>query len=182
MPTPKRPGVKQTAVKKTAVKKTTAKKSLVKSAGVKKTGVRKTAVRKTAVRKKNDSWSSKDLAIRIARLADERQAERINILDVAAAIQVADYFVICDGTNRRHLGTIAESVAKELKQEGIYRIGGSSMDDENWVLLDFGPVVLHAFSPKARAYYDLENLWGDCTRLRWRRLRAKTAPETGPAE
>ena len=129
-------------------------------------------------KKKNDRWSSKDLAMKIARLADEKQATKIVILDVAQAIQVADYFVICDGQNRRHLGVIASHVAKELKQDGIYRLGGSTLDDESWVLLDFGPVVLHAFSPKARGYYDLENLWGDCKRLRFRRSAAAAKAAT----
>lgn len=128
-----------------------------------------------ARRKKSGLWSSKDLATKVARLADEKQAGRIVILDVAKAIQVADWFVLCDGQNARHLGVIAEHVARELKKEGIFRMGGSPAPDENWVLLDFGPVVLHCFSTKARAYYDLENLWGDCPRLRWRRASPKPA-------
>lgn len=127
-------------------------------------------------RKKSDRWTAKDLAVRIARLADEKQAERIVILDVAQAIQVADYFVLCDGQNRRHLKVIAEHVAKELKKDTFYRMGGSPLADDQWVLLDFGPVVLHAFSPKARGHYDLDNLWGDCKRVTWRRLKRK--PET----
>jgi len=135
-------------------------------------------------RKKTDRWTGKDLAVRIARLADEKQAERIVIMDVAQAIQVSDWFVVCEGQNRRHLKVIAEQVAKELKKDGIFRMGGSSLDDDNWVLLDFGPVVLHAFSPKGRAFYDLENLWGDCKRLKWRRLPKKAgagAPVFAPA-
>lgn len=126
-------------------------------------------------RKKSGRWSSKELAVRVARLADEKQAAKIAVLDVAQAIQVSDYFVLCDGLNKRHLGVIAEHVARELKKEGVYRMGGSPAPDENWVLLDFGPVVLHVFSPKARAYYDLENLWGDCKRVRWNRTTKKKA-------
>jgi ribosome-associated protein len=131
-------------------------------------------------RKKSDRWTSKDLAVRIARLADEKQADRIVILDVGQAIQVADYFVICDGQNRRHLKVIAEHVARELKKEDFYRMGGSPLADDQWVLLDFGPVVLHAFSPRARGHYDLENLWGDCRRVTWRRLKPK-APDAAAA-
>lgn len=122
-------------------------------------------------------WTSRKLATRIARLADEKQAEKVVILDVAQAIQVADYFVICDGQNARHLGVIAEWVARGLKKDGIYRISGTPLEDENWVLVDFGPVVLHVFNPKSRAYYDLENLWGDCPRLKWRRLAKKAAAQ-----
>jgi len=132
-------------------------------------------------KKKTDRWTSRELAVRIARLAEEKQGDRIAVLDVAQAIQVADYFVLCDGQNRRHLHVIAEHVARELKKEGIYRLGGSSMDDEQWVLLDFGPVVLHAFSPKARGYYDLENLWGDCKRIRWKAPKRKAAAAASEA-
>jgi ribosome-associated protein len=112
-------------------------------------------------------WSTLQLAKAIARLADEKLADRIVVLDVGQAIQVADYFVVADGKNSRHINTVAEFVASELKKDGIYRIGGTPMHDETWVLLDFGPVVLHVFSPKSRAFYDLENLWGDCKRIRW---------------
>ncbi len=131
--------------------------------------------------KRSRTWSSLQLAKAIARLADEKLAERIALLDVGQAIQVADYFVIAEGKNGRHINTVAEFVASELKKEGIHRIGGTPMHDENWVLLDFGPVVLHVFSPKSRAFYDLENLWGDCRRIRWqapvRKAKAEAAAE-----
>lgn len=121
-------------------------------------------------------WSTLQLAKRIARLADEKLAERIVLLDVGQAIQVADYFVIAEGRNKRHIGVIAEFVASELKKEGFYRMGGSPLADESWALLDFGPVVLHVFGPKSRSFYDLENLWGDCKRLRWQAPARKPKP------
>ena len=122
-------------------------------------------------------WSTLELAKRIARLADEKMSDRIVVLDVGQAIQVADYFVIANGKTGRHINSVAESIASSLKKEGVYRIGGTPLHDESWVLLDFGPVVLHVFSPKSRAFYDLENLWGDCKRIRWQAPapRAKSA-------
>jgi ribosome-associated protein len=132
--------------------------------------------------KSTKQWSTLQLAKAIARLADEKLAEQILLLDVGQAIQVADYFVIVEGKNKRHLNVIAEFVAAELKKEGIYRIGGSGLVDESWVLLDFGPVVLHVFSPKGRAFYDLENLWGDCKRLRWQAPVRKTKASEAPAD
>src|SRR5438132_12042190 len=94
-------------------------------------------------KKSSKKWSTLQLAKAIARLADEKLAEKIVLLDVGQAIQVVDYFVIAEGKSRRHISSIAESIATDLKKEGIYRIGGTPMVDENWVRLDFGPVVLH---------------------------------------
>lgn len=125
-------------------------------------------------------WSSLQFAKHVARLAEEKLAEKIVLMDVGQAIQIADYFIIAEGKNKRHLTTIAESIASDLKKDGIHRIAGTPMTDENWVLLDFGPVVLHVFSAKGRAFYDLENLWGDCKRLRWQApvRKAKAAADS----
>ena len=131
--------------------------------------------------KRSKKWSTLQLAKEIARLADEKLAENIVVLDVGQAIQVADYFVVADGKNGRHINSVVESVASSLKKEGIYRIGGSPLHDENWVLLDFGPVVLHVFNPKSRAFYDLENLWGDCKRIRWQAPVRKAKAAVGDA-
>lgn len=131
------------------------------------------------------TWTALDLAKRIAELADEKQARKIRILRVTDALQVTDYFVICEGKNRRHLKVVGEDVAKHLKQDGLYRIGGSRLDDGMWVLLDFGPVVLHVMSEEGRAYYDLDNLWGDCEAVEWRspeRIAQDEAEEAAAAE
>jgi len=112
----------------------------------------------------DERWDSHELARRIAAYADDKKARDILLLNVREALQVTDWFVIASGRNRRHLNVIAETVAKELKQHGVYRLAGTPMNDDNWVVLDYGSVVLHVFSPQAREYYDLENLWGDCER------------------
>lgn len=129
--------------------------------------------------KRTKKWSSLELAKTIARLADEKLAEKIVLIDVGQAIQIADYFVVAEGKSKRHTTSVAESIASDLKKEGIYRLAGTPMTDENWVLLDFGPVVLHLFSAKGRAFYDLENLWGDCRRIRWQKAVRKAKAEAG---
>jgi ribosome-associated protein len=113
------------------------------------------------------TWTALDLAQHVAQLAYDMQAEEALILHVSDALQVTDYFVICEGRNKRHVNAVAQHVAAELKKTGLHRIGGSDLHDERWVLLDFGPVVLHVFAPDAREFYDLENLWGDCERVDW---------------
>ena len=125
-----------------------------------------------------ETWTSRQLAVRIADLIDEKQGADTVVLEVGPAFQVTDFFVITQGQNKRHLSAIAEHVAKELKQDGLYRMGGSSLHDDDWVLLDFGVVVFHAFSAEARSYYDLENLWGECEKVDW--LAESTVDRTVP--
>jgi ribosome-associated protein len=112
-----------------------------------------------------ERWDSLELARRIAGFAADKKARRTVVLDVEEALQVTDYFVITSARNRRHIAGVAENIAKELKKFGIHRLAGTPMKDDNWVVLDFGPVVLHVFSPQAREFYDLENLWGECERI-----------------
>ena len=112
-----------------------------------------------------ERWDSQELARRIAGFAEDKKARHIVLLNVKEALQVTDWFVIVSGRNRRHLAAISESVAKELKGHGIHRLAGTPFKEDNWVVLDFGSVVLHVFSPQAREFYDLENLWGDCERI-----------------
>ncbi len=119
-----------------------------------------------------ERWDSAELARRIAGFADDKLARDIVLLNVRDALQVTDWFVIVSGRNRRHLAVIAETVAKELKLHGVHRLAGTPFKDDNWVVLDFGAVVLHVFSPVAREFYDLENLWGDCERAEF-----STAPQ-----
>ena len=106
----------------------------------------------------DEKWDSLELARRIAQVAVDKKARHTVIMDVEEALQVTDYFVITSARNRRHISSVAENVAKELKKVGIHRIAGTPMNDDNWCVLDFGPVVLHVFSPQAREFYDLENL------------------------
>ena len=72
-----------------------------------------------------------------------------------------DAFVICSGQNPRHVQAIAEDVALTLKRdEGLLPKGGEGKREGDWILLDYLDVVVHVFTPEARAYYRLEALWG----------------------
>jgi len=98
-------------------------------------------------------------------LADEKKAENIVILDVRGLCNFADVFVICSGNNRLQLNAISEHVAHGLKQAGA----GNNRDDrdrsDNWMVLDFGDVVVHTMSHEARNFYRLEQLWGDAAEV-----------------
>ncbi len=91
---------------------------------------------------------------------EDRKGEDIVLLDIRDVTVFADYFVICTGTSNRMLNALADSVEEQAKEKfGLRgRIEGSP--DYGWVLVDFGDVIVHLFSPDQRDYYRLEELWG----------------------
>ncbi len=101
-------------------------------------------------------------ALLAAELAESKRAEDVVILDLRGQTLVTDYFVICTGTNRVQVRAIIDGIAEALASQ---RPRGVLEGDESgqWVLLDYGDVVIHVFASEARAFYRLERLWGDAT-------------------
>lgn len=73
----------------------------------------------------------------------------------------ADYFVICTGANARQIQAVADEITQRLKKHGEHPASLEGYRNAEWVLIDYGDVVIHIFTPKARVYYDLERLWRD---------------------
>jgi ribosome-associated protein len=110
-----------------------------------------------------------EMAIAAARAAEAKLGDDIQILDLRGRSQVADYFVIVTGKVDPQLAAIVREVAGRLAALGCRPLSGrSSVAGGGWALMDYGPVVIHAFTPEVRAYYDLELLWGDAPRVEWR--------------
>ena len=99
-------------------------------------------------------------AEKIARWAEEKQGEDINIIDVTSLTSVCDAFVFVSANNERQLDSIAENIYMKAKEEGD---GIPSVEGKNsrWVLMDFSDVVVHIFHKEERKYYDIEKLWSD---------------------
>ena len=100
-------------------------------------------------------------------MADDKKAQRITILDLTGFEFVAGCFVICSGANPRQIKTIADELSHQMKKRGTFPLGVEGRGEARWVLMDFGDVVVHVFSEEARAFYDLELLWGDAPRIEW---------------
>jgi ribosome-associated protein len=101
-------------------------------------------------------------ARRIAALAQEKLAEDVVILDMRPVCTFTDYFVIATGRNARQTGAIWDEVHGRLKHES--RLIPRSVDgvrEGAWIVADYLDVVLHVFTPDARGFYRLEDLWGD---------------------
>lgn len=90
---------------------------------------------------------------------DDMKAINTVTLDVTALTDVMDYMVIASGTSNRHVKSLASNVSVEAKKQGVAPMGMEGEDAGEWVLVDFGDVVVHVMLPATRDYYDLERLW-----------------------
>jgi ribosome-associated protein len=102
---------------------------------------------------------SLELARRIVELAEDKKASDIALLDLRELTTLADYFVICSGGSERQLGAIVDGIVEGLRGEGVRPIGREGRSTSHWMLLDFGSVVLHVFTPPERDFYQLERHW-----------------------
>jgi ribosome-associated protein len=106
--------------------------------------------------------SPKDWALIAARAADSKKATDIIVQEVRETLLITDYFVIATGVNNRQVDAITEEIEKALREEaGIKPIGREGVDEQTWVLLDYGDIVVHVFQPELREFYRLEALWSD---------------------
>jgi ribosome-associated protein len=94
------------------------------------------------------------------RAAESKKATDIRVLDLTGITSFADYFVICTGANQRQIQAIGDEVNLQMKrQAGELPLSVEGYTQAEWVLADYGDLLVHIFSPKARQYYDLERLW-----------------------
>jgi ribosome-associated protein len=101
-------------------------------------------------------------ARRIAALAQEKLAEDVVILDMRPVCTFTDFFVICTGRNARQTAAIWDEVHGRMKSEhDLLPRTVDGVQEGSWILADYLDIVLHVFTPESRAYYKLEELWGD---------------------
>jgi len=108
------------------------------------------------------------LARAFARVCDDKKGSDVLVLDLRSFSYVTDFFVIATGQNPRHLRALSGAVAGEAERLGAGQFGAEPVWASGWALLDYVDVVVHLFSPELRAYYELDQLWGDARRLEWR--------------
>lgn len=80
-------------------------------------------------------------------------------LDVQKLTNVADCMIFCSGTSNRQVKSLANNAATEVKKHGAQVLGIEGAQEGEWVLVDFGDIVLHVMLPETRAFYDLERMW-----------------------
>ena len=90
---------------------------------------------------------------------DGMKAKNITVLDVEDLTDVMEHMVIAEGTSKRHVRAMADSLGADAKQAGFMPLGREGGTDSDWTLIDLGAVVVHMMTPAAREFYDLEGLW-----------------------
>ena len=104
----------------------------------------------------------KELAIIAAKALDEKKGKEISAIEITDLTTIADYFVIASGTSNTQINALCGSVEKAMKEQADEMpLRREGYRDGTWVLLDYGSVVVHVFSPEAREFYGLERLWHD---------------------
>ena len=102
-----------------------------------------------------------ELARRIVELAEDKKAADIILLELYPLTTMADYFVICSGGSERQLEAIADGIIGGLRDEKVRPIGREGTAASHWVLIDYGSVIVHIFTPPERDYYGLEKHWAE---------------------
>lgn len=110
-------------------------------------------------------------ATTLARLAADaiadKKGQEIVLLEVGDLFVITDVFVIASGTSRPHVQTLADRVEELLKEAGRSPLRDEGRTEAEWVLIDYGDVMVHIFQQAARDYYDLERLWRDAPLIEW---------------
>ena len=102
-----------------------------------------------------------DLARRIVELAEDKKAADIVLLDLGELTTLAYAFVICSGGSERQISAIADGIVAGLRDEGVKPFGREGTSESHWVLIDYGSVIVHVFTPPERDYYSLERHWSE---------------------
>jgi ribosome-associated protein len=106
--------------------------------------------------------AARETALLCVRYALEKKAYDLTLIDIGPSSSIADYFLICTGRSDTQVQAIAQSIEENLAAIGIRPRSIEGLGRSQWVLMDYGDVVVHVFQEEARSFYDLERLWARC--------------------
>ena len=110
--------------------------------------------------------------------AQDKKAADLVLLDLHPAASFTDYFLLCTGASSRQIQAIATAIEEQLSRMGLQPLHIEGAEFAEWMLLDYLDFVVHIFSERARAFYDLERLWRSARRLPVPEQIPTTKPET----
>lgn len=121
---------------------------------------------RTAASLSSSGVDAREVALTAARAGDDKKADDVTVPDLTALSDVCDYFVIMSASNSRLVDAVVDEIEERVAKtcnEHPFSIEGR--DQRNWILMDYGTVIVHVFTPETRDYYRLEKLWGDAPRI-----------------
>ena len=111
---------------------------------------------------------SLELAVRCARAADDKQASDIVVLPVGDVLAITEYFVVASASNPRQVRAITDAVLVSVREQtGRGPLRSEGVGEQQWVLVDYGDVVVHVFSEEQRRFYEIERLYKDVQAVDW---------------
>lgn len=102
-----------------------------------------------------------ELAQESAKILHNKKAMEIKVIGIEDISVLTDYFVIANGTSNTHVKALADEVEYQLKQKGIVPRHIEGHNNNGWILMDYGNVIVHVFQQETREFYDLDRLWKD---------------------
>ena len=111
---------------------------------------------------------ARDLAVTIAQVADEKHGSSILVLQVGDVLAVTEYFVIASASNRRLVKTLVDEIEEQVRERtGRSPLRTEGVREQQWVLVDYGDVVVHVFLSEIRDFYEIERLYNDVPTIPW---------------
>ena len=111
------------------------------------------------------SDEAREVAVAVAIAAIDKKASGLEVIDVAGRVDYADFLVLMSGRSDRHVMALSSAIEEALRKKNKRAIAVEGLPHANWVLMDFGDVVVHVFQDDARAAYDIDGLWMDARRV-----------------
>ena len=103
----------------------------------------------------------KEMALLAVQALEDKKAEDVCVIDISEVSIVADYFIIAGGNNKSQIQALSDTVEEKLGKAGYPLRQIEGYQNANWVLLDFGDIIIHIFDRENRLFYDLERIWQD---------------------
>ncbi len=107
--------------------------------------------------------------VEACQLMKDLHCENIVAYDVQGKSDLTDYIIIASGTSDRQMRSVGEDLQQLAVRFKLQAFGKQIDGPTTWIVIDFVDAVVHLFEPQARAFYDLEMLWGDCPKVEWKR-------------
>lgn len=107
----------------------------------------------------------KELALKVAKLLDDKKAQDVTVIDIGLKASFADYFIIASGGSERQMSALVDNVEDMLEPLGVFPKSIEGKRSSGWTLMDYGDVVINVMTVDMREKYNLERIWGDCETL-----------------